>query len=229
MPNEVLALGTRIVRELELQPSVDTLSRWMAHHLAEIMLVAERAEGTERDTAREKAADLILRLWARRNELPGQVNPLKELGDVIAVLRRLRSDAWPYRRPNAEKLDQLLSQAFDGLRHLVAHGVLLTGNAVAERVELAEASEFISSEEKEVIDAINEWIEFYQDKNVYQSNIRIVSLEKESELKKIEEKMDILNKMEPISRARALLIMEIDSLNNVLTNLKLELEGRKLP
>ena len=51
----MLALGAKIVRELELEPSVDTLGRWLAHHQAELMLSAENAQGAERELAQSKA------------------------------------------------------------------------------------------------------------------------------------------------------------------------------
>ena len=42
LPSEVLKLGSRIVHELELDQRTSTLSRWMAHHLAEIIEAAEK-------------------------------------------------------------------------------------------------------------------------------------------------------------------------------------------
>ncbi len=66
LPSDVLTLGARIVRELGLGPSGDTLGCWMAHHLAEVMQEAESAEGGNKELARERAVDLILKLWSHK-------------------------------------------------------------------------------------------------------------------------------------------------------------------
>jgi hypothetical protein len=41
---DVLALGRHLVAELQLEQSVDTLGRWLAHHVAELIARAEAAE-----------------------------------------------------------------------------------------------------------------------------------------------------------------------------------------
>ena len=41
MPKDVLDLGRALVEELGLDPGVDTLSRWMAHYIAELIEDAE--------------------------------------------------------------------------------------------------------------------------------------------------------------------------------------------
>jgi hypothetical protein len=64
-------LGDRIVRELELDESTDTLGRWMAHRVAELIDGANRAQSNSaRSRAAGNATDLILRLWAQRSNWP---------------------------------------------------------------------------------------------------------------------------------------------------------------
>jgi hypothetical protein len=64
-------LGERIVNELGLADGVDTLGRWMSHRLAEQIARAEEATSPEmREAAQREAADLILRLWERRERWP---------------------------------------------------------------------------------------------------------------------------------------------------------------
>jgi hypothetical protein len=59
---DVVRLGDHIVHRLGLEDSVDTLGRWMAHRIAELI---EQAEDGDEETKRE-ATDLILRCWERR-------------------------------------------------------------------------------------------------------------------------------------------------------------------
>ena len=68
---DVTALGEQIVRELGLERSVDTLGRWMAHRVAELMARAEDAPSEEvEEQARRDCTDVIMRLWERRDGWP---------------------------------------------------------------------------------------------------------------------------------------------------------------
>lgn len=88
----VLELGTLLASELE---QTDTLGRWMAHYLAERMTSLEQKTGSERAIAEAEVADLILRLWSLRRQLPGGRLPLAEVDEVEAAIARLT----PGRRP----------------------------------------------------------------------------------------------------------------------------------
>jgi hypothetical protein len=52
-------LGDKIVSALNLHKTVDTLGRWKAHHLAELVLAARDAKGADKVAAEEKLADLL--------------------------------------------------------------------------------------------------------------------------------------------------------------------------
>ncbi|WP_336628600.1 MULTISPECIES: hypothetical protein [unclassified Microbacterium] len=88
----VSELGNLLAAELE---QADTLGRWIAHYLAERMTSLEQKTGSERNTAEAEIADLILRLWSLRRQLPGRRLPLAEVDEVEAAIERLA----PGRRP----------------------------------------------------------------------------------------------------------------------------------
>lgn len=88
----MLELGKLLAAELE---QTDTLGRWIAHYLAERMTSLEQNTGSERGIAEAKVADLILRLWSLRRQLPGGRLPLAEVDEVEAAIERLT----PGRRP----------------------------------------------------------------------------------------------------------------------------------
>ena len=90
--NSVLTLGKKIVDELELDQRVDTLSRWMAHYIAEKMDDAESATGAARDRTMSECGDIILKLWAHRSELPNGKRPLESFEPVFRVLTSLDLD-----------------------------------------------------------------------------------------------------------------------------------------
>ena len=88
----MLELGKLLAAELD---QTDTLGRWIAHYLAERMISLEQKTGSKRGIAEAEVADLILRLWSLRRQLPGGRLPLAEVDEVEAAIERLA----PGRRP----------------------------------------------------------------------------------------------------------------------------------
>lgn len=85
----VVALGKKFVAELDLGDSVDTLGRWMAHHIAELVQEAEAATGDDRLAKQAHLRDAILALWAHRFELPSGMQPLVEFEPILSALASL--------------------------------------------------------------------------------------------------------------------------------------------
>jgi hypothetical protein len=224
-PNEILALGANIVRDLELEPSVDTLGRWMAHHLAEVMLKAEKASGRERQAAQAKAIELILKLWSRRHDLPGRIHPLKQLEGAISVLRRLQFDASQFFWRNESELTELIANAFYELRMLVVHGVLIASSTTTNLAANDKTLEFLDEDEKQVFDAIRNWIDFINSGRKSDFPIRIAIEEDAKEEARLAE----LKKLTPAERSRRLLIDRIDTLiatlQSIRTKVSVEIEN----
>jgi hypothetical protein len=84
----VLALGKKLVAELELNEPVDTLSCWMAHYIAELIQAAETADSPQRPDMKSRCCATILELWQHRSELPNGKRPFK---DIEPILRSLQS------------------------------------------------------------------------------------------------------------------------------------------
>lgn len=92
-----MELGEHLVRELGLVGSNDTLGRWMAHHVAELMDAAKNAKTPKaRKEATETATDTILKIWGNRTKLPGDAYPLARYRKVLKVLDDLAggADQW---------------------------------------------------------------------------------------------------------------------------------------
>lgn len=89
---QVLALGRKIVDELGMEPSVDTLGRWMAHYIAELIDAAENAPPNELAASQEKCFDAIFELWGHRAELPNGKRPFEDLEPIIRALESLDPD-----------------------------------------------------------------------------------------------------------------------------------------
>ena len=89
-PSEaVLALGRKLVDELGLEPSVDTLGRWMAHYIAELILELETVEDQTKQSAEKRCFEAILALWSHRAELPTGKRPFRELEPIVRAVESL--------------------------------------------------------------------------------------------------------------------------------------------
>ena len=222
MPSEVLRLGTRIVHELGLEPSVDTLGRWMAHHLGEVMQEVESAEGSDKEQAQERAVDLILKLWSHRRNLPGGAYPLNDLEPVMSVIGRLRSEASPYQRYSADATEKLLARIFDGLRLVVAHGILLIAGSEKLPDDLDAATPFLDDEERQLIEEVRGWIAYVKT-GVPQLPLVVLTEEEKANLDVELAEIAELEKLDPKSRSNRILSREIDGLIEALSDLKRKL------
>jgi len=87
--DNVLKLGEKLVAELDLDESVDTLGRWMAHYIAEKIEEAESATGEDRALKMILAQDAILNLWDHRSSLPRGARPFKDFDPIFRALQSL--------------------------------------------------------------------------------------------------------------------------------------------
>lgn len=130
-PNEILALGERIVRELNILPH-DTLSSWLAHHIAELLLAEKNANDTDRPGIQLQIIETILKICAQRQYLPN-VNPLNHLD---TVLKKINSLDIAFPSPNQpSSLDDNLVYVWDLLRYLVIHFTIFELSEKADKVE----------------------------------------------------------------------------------------------
>ncbi|WP_270934316.1 hypothetical protein [Falsiroseomonas oryzae] len=99
----------------------------MAHHLAALIAEAEAASGEAKAEAAARAADLILRLWARRGDLHEAADPLGSCREAVEVLSRLRAERNPWLAHRGRGGPEgLLADLFDNMAKVVVGGILLT-------------------------------------------------------------------------------------------------------
>ncbi|MBS1507034.1 MAG: hypothetical protein JSS79_10345 [Bacteroidetes bacterium] len=90
---KIIDLGKMLVKELGLDPGVDTLARWMAHYLAEkIQSVEKLPEGAEKAEAEKECCELILKIWEHRNHMPRGKRPFESFEPILNVLKSLDPD-----------------------------------------------------------------------------------------------------------------------------------------
>lgn len=210
-----MALGELIVHELELTDGCDTLGKWMAHHLVQLIEQAKRTDGTQNE-ADQEAANLILKLWDRRNSLPDTADPLSKLRRVIDIINLLDPNSSPFYPQSRDKREADLALLFDGLRQLVVQGVLL----ISDQKEIPPYTEstfaFLSEEEQQIIVALNGWLEENKPKTLI---LDFVDIDKDAKEKKAEEAVK-QERLTPEERSRVQLSQSVDELIERLQNFK---------
>ncbi|MBM7571578.1 hypothetical protein [Aquibacillus albus] len=89
MKNRIMKLGKALVKELNLDPGVDTLGRWMAHYIAEQIEIAEQADVSSRADAEQKCFETILKLWDHRSSMPNGKRAFESFEPIFNVLEKL--------------------------------------------------------------------------------------------------------------------------------------------
>ena len=82
-------MGRKLVDELDLESSVDTLGRWMAHYVAELMDHAENTGPEELAGSKNRCFEAILELWSHRAELPDGKRPFEDLEPIMRAIESL--------------------------------------------------------------------------------------------------------------------------------------------
>ena len=140
----IVALGQKLVKQLGLEPSMDTLGRWMAHYVADLIVKAGSTTGEEKHVAEKKCFDAILALWKHRSELPNGKRPFEDLEPVIRAIESLDPEdntpryfrfATPPRRQGEEKTE--VDQWIEAVCDLDHSAKILIGYCLAEAAHAA--------------------------------------------------------------------------------------------
>lgn len=154
----MLELGAHLVNELGLADSTDTLGRWLAHHLAELMHdIDSEGDPAARKQKLAVATDVIQRLWAGREHLPGKANPVTPYKDVIRVLDRLVPPANPWHGLHATELQRTAATLFDRLSRLTVGLLLLELDLTKIRgTKRSSAEKHLTTDERRILEHLRE-------------------------------------------------------------------------
>ena len=182
----------------------------MAHHLASLIVQAKRTDGTQAEATQE-AISLILKLWDRRNALPDTADPLSKLTRAINVIDCLGSNSSPFYQKSQDKREADLALLFDGLRQLVAHGVLLVSGLNKIPVYTEDTFEYLSEDEQQIIIRLGGWVAYLAENKPKTPIVEFVHMDEDAEIKKTEEAAEV-EQLEPDERSRALFSRSVDEL-----------------
>jgi hypothetical protein len=211
-PKDVLELGRYLVRELGFEDGVDTLGRWMSHHLAELIDEAENGvSADERTKARKEATNTIIKIWEHRTSLPGKAYPLKSYQNILLVLDRILPDNDPFAYFHGDEKDRLASNLFIDMSRLIPILLLMKINQIDKPIEIDPvAIEALNETEQYITVSILKWMELF-----HQTPER----PRISKEEKIKEKANDSYNFEQLA------LRIIDDLTNTLDELREELRG----
>ncbi len=158
MPNKVLHLGTLIARELGVEDNVDTLGRWMAHHLAELIAEAEEIEGDERHDKLAQILELISKVWSHRANFPHKTYPLSKLSDLMSLVKTLDPSSPLIQTEQSDDPRDLLSNTYFRFQLVVVHALLLISGTTSIPQNLKDFEPFLDKQESELVQIVNRWI-----------------------------------------------------------------------
>jgi hypothetical protein len=161
---DVLALGRVLVKELRLDPGVDTLGRWMAHHIAELIRDAEKApRGKARVAYEVQAADAIIKLWQHRSSFENRINPIFDLKPIVGVIRTLDPNNNDWLAYTPKTAGASAKQVYDGFRRLMIFLLIsriMSVNDASKGVRRTkQTAQFQSAQEGELIRGLETWID----------------------------------------------------------------------
>ncbi|MBX7227865.1 MAG: hypothetical protein K1X55_17665 [Chitinophagales bacterium] len=117
LQEQIINLGKLFVKELGLEPGVDTLSRWMAHYIAEkVALIEHLPPGINKEETQKECFETILKLWEHRWSFPTGKRPLEEFEPILKTLMQLspeKRESFFFRPLNHKIYDELMEGDID--------------------------------------------------------------------------------------------------------------------
>jgi hypothetical protein len=88
---KVIKLGEKIVDELLLSDGSDTISKWMAHYIAELIERTKNSEGKEKEKYEKECFETILKLWEEIHKVPNIKAPLSRFEKIYELCDEMMS------------------------------------------------------------------------------------------------------------------------------------------
>jgi hypothetical protein len=166
---EILRLGKKLITELELVYTGNTLARWMVHYLAELMHNIEACESKiEKAKLKKECCSIILEIWEKRERTPIE-KPIEKLKPIVDVLSLLKKNEHPFIGhsflANNRNLKDKHSSWFEFLRIVKSNSeriyskslISMVSDEVLEKDKewIEKHGDFISDEEKSIVDYLD--------------------------------------------------------------------------
>lgn len=161
---EILKLGKIIIKELSEEDNgrLTLLEKWMGHYIAKLINRVEHVKDEEEKKSLQKECyETILNLWDKRSSLPTERMPLGRIKPAIDILNELRrqKDIWErWFSPNSTSWESLAAYIYETQCDAIKVCIQAAIEECAidrEKIWVNECSEFISEEEKEIVENLD--------------------------------------------------------------------------
>lgn len=165
---EILILGKKIIKELsnENDDKLSLLEKWMGHYIAELIYKIEKETNEkEKKKLQKECFETILKLWDRRNTIPIESLPLGRIKPAIDILNELKKqkDIWEQMRSsNSNSWESLAVKIYDAqidAIRICIQAAIAEDAMEREKKWIDDCSEVLSSEEKEIIEKLDYFLE----------------------------------------------------------------------
>jgi len=111
----IISLGKHLAEELERGEHPDTLSRWMSHYIAQLIVQIENNTNIKKKTTEKECFNTILKLWEYKSSFPNGKKPFERFDVIYDTLERLNPNnrnAFFYKAQpeNEESTDDTIKQ-----------------------------------------------------------------------------------------------------------------------
>ncbi len=196
---EIIKLGEKIIRELNIETRFDTLSSWMVHYVSELIYKAKNSNSEEEKKALEaECCDVILKIWSNREHISGVKTPLTDLKPLIEILKALNQKdrfkrEWPLFLDGFDDNNKTMKDFIESVKSntedifLLGLYSTLGSDLIKQKKELKEDfEEFLNEDEKKLLDQIYQLlnpirIKFYSSKTDKKDEQNEIKLEDYSE------------------------------------------------
>jgi len=157
---DVLVLGHHLATELDFSGSCDTLGKWMAHHLAEIMERAENEKDTDKKSEyKNQMVELTLKIWEHRSSLKGEAYPLTRFKGIIQALSFLSPEANIWEKGRLGKYESLAADSYSMIVDLYRSLLFVEFSALKSVRSKQLPPSVLSDDEQAMYEILNTWAE----------------------------------------------------------------------
>lgn len=84
-----IRLGKELVKELSIDSSVDTLSRWMVHYFAEQVVIVKHKKGGGKTKAKQHCLEMLTKLQQHQASPAHERYRFESFGPIYRILKGL--------------------------------------------------------------------------------------------------------------------------------------------
>jgi len=141
MQERIINLGKHISEELGQGKYPDTLSRWMAHYIAQLITQAENSSCKKKKTLEKECFDAILKLWEYKSFFPSGKKPFECFEVIFNTLEKLspenRNMFFYENQQESETDDDLVKKSMNAIKIIDKVARVWIENILIGAVELA--------------------------------------------------------------------------------------------